>query len=148
MKRHDLAMLAILGISAGLGVTSCQQQQRPEGAPKNNKASAAEQISPDMQAFYSSLSSDAREKFIQLDAQHKMMAVEMANQSCSGKNKCSGMGGCGTAEHKCSGQNACKGQGGAPVRDPNKAVNVQYTNQMNQRQRLNNGMGSNRPPAQ
>ena len=31
---------------------------------------------------------------------------------CSGKNACSGQGGCKTKDHACSGQNACKGQGG------------------------------------
>ena len=135
MKRRDLTTLAMIGISAGLMVGGCQ----PNDGRSNNKAAADEQLSPDMQSFYSSLSSDAQQKFMQLDAQHKMMAVEMANQSCNGKNKCSGMGGCSTAEHQCAGQNGCKGQGGAPIKDPNKAVEAQYKNQIGQRQKTNNG---------
>lgn len=139
MKKNDLVTLAMVGISAGLMVGGCQK-----GGTDHNKASAAEQISPDMQVFYNSLSVDMQKKFMQLTAQHKMMAVEMAQQSCSGHNKCAGMGGCGTADHKCAGLNSCKGQGGAPVKDPNKAVEAQF-NQMNQRKDTNGGMG-NSPP--
>lgn len=145
MKRRDLTTLAMIGISAGLVVGGCQNDGRD--GRSNNKAAADEQMSPDMKSFYSSLSSDMQQKFMQLDAQHKMMAVEMANQSCNGKNKCSGMGGCATAEHQCAGQNGCKGQGGAPIKDPNKAVEAQYNNQMGQRQKMNNGLapsGSNK----
>jgi hypothetical protein len=145
MKKRDLTNLAMLGIAAGLAASGCQQQgERDQKRPSNNKASAAEQLSPDMQAFYSSLSAEEQKKFMQLDAQHKMMAVEMANQNCGGQNKCSGMGGCATSQHQCAGQNACKGQGGPPVHDPNKAVEVQYNNQMGQRQKTNGGMGSSK----
>ena len=136
MKKNELAMLAMIGISAGLMVGGCQKN-----GPDRNKVSADEQMSPDMKSYYNSLSPDAQKKFMELDAQHKMMAIEMAHQSCKGQNKCAGMGGCGTADHKCSGQNSCKGQGGAPVKDANKAVEVQYKNQMNQRQNTNGGMG-------
>lgn len=138
MKKCDLATLAMIGISAGLMVSGCQQKNGTN--PSSNKASAAEQLSPDMQAFYSSLSPEAQQQFMQLDAQHKMMAVEMANQSCNHKNSCAGMGGCASVEHQCAGQNGCKGQGGAPVKNPNKAVEVQYKNQTSQRQSTNGGM--------
>lgn len=138
MKNRDLTTLAMIGISAGLVVGGCGQK---DGKTSYYKASAAEQLSSDMQAFYSSLSPDAQQKFMQLDAQHKMMAVEMANQSCNGRNKCAGMGGCAATDHKCAGQNSCKGNGGAPVKDPNKAVEVQLRNQMNQRQNASGNMG-------
>jgi hypothetical protein len=141
MKKRDLTALVMIGISAGLVVGGCQQQGSRNEVGPNNKASADEQMSPDMQAFYSSLSPDAQNKFMQLDAQHKMMAVEMANQDCKGQNKCATMGGCKTDQHDCKGKNGCKGQGGAPIKDPNKAVEVQFNNQMLQRQRTNSGMG-------
>lgn len=137
MKKNDLAMLAMIGISAGLMMGGCEKNNHPD----RNKASAAEQMSPDMQSFYNSLTSDAQKKFMQLDAQHKMMAVEMAHQGCKGQNKCAGMGGCGNADHKCAAQNSCKGQGGAPVKDASKAVEAQYNNQMGQRKNTNGGMG-------
>jgi len=139
MKKSDLAKLAMLGISAGLMVGGCQKQG---GTGTSGQATADEQVSSDMQSFYNSLNPEAQKKFSQLDAQHKMMAVEMAHQSCNGKNSCKGMGGCKTSQHACGGQNGCKGQGGAPVKDPNKAVEIQYKNQMNQRQNTNGGMGN------
>lgn len=135
MKKRDLATLAMIGISAGLIAGGCQQNSKDKNNRNRNRGNgnnlhAAENMSADMQAFYASLSPDAKKKFDQLDAQHKMMAMEMANQKCNGKNKCAGMGGCATAEHACAGENGCQGQGGAPVKDPNKAVEVQYKNQM------------------
>jgi len=143
MKKRDLATLALIGISAGLVIGGCQQQKKNG----NNKTSAAEQMSPDMQTFYNSLSQEAQRKFTDLDAQHRMMAVEMANQSCNAKNACAGMGGCATKEHACAGQNSCKGQGGPPVKDPNKAVEIQYRNQMNQRQKMNGQMNGKSNPS-
>lgn len=124
MKKRDLATLAMIGISAGLMAGGCQKYG------SSHKGSAQEVSSPDMTAFQQSLSQESQAKFKQLDAQHKMMAIEMANQKCNGKNKCSSMGGCETSEHACAGQNGCKGQGGAPIKDPSKAVEVQYKNQM------------------
>lgn len=135
MKKRDLATLAMIGISAGLLVGGCQQQNK-----SSTKMSAAEQMSPDMQTFYNSLSPEGQRKFMELDAQHRMMAIEMSNQKCTGKNNCASMGGCATAAHACAGQNGCKGQGGTPVRDSNRAVEVQHRNQTNQRQRMNNQM--------
>ena len=139
MKKGELAKLALLGISAGLMVGGCHQKKDTGTA---SQGSADEQMSQDMQSFYSSLSSDAQKKFVQLDAQHKMMAVEMAQQGCHAKNKCAAMGGCATSDHGCAGLNACKGQGGAPVKDANKAVEIQYKNQMAQRSKTSGGMGS------
>jgi hypothetical protein len=150
MKKRDLATLAMLGISAGLIVSGCQKQGGPGGnkGQMGYKGSADERMSSDMQSYYNSLSPDAQQKFMQLDAQHKMMAVEMAQQTCSGQNKCASMGGCATSQHQCAGKNGCQGQGGAPVRDPNKAVEVQYNNQMLQRQKSNGGMRNQNTPAQ
>lgn len=142
MKKRDLTTLALLGIGVGLAVGSCN----PKEDSGNNKASAEEQMSPDMESYYKSLSSDAQQKFMQMDAQHRMMAVEMANQSCSGKNKCAGMGGCSTANHTCAGKNSCKGQGGTPIKDANKAVEAQYQNQMSQREQMQSGMGQSNAP--
>jgi hypothetical protein len=144
-KKRELATLAMIGISAGLMVTGCQQVETPGG---NGKGSADEQLSSDMQTFFNALSPETQRKFNQLDAQHKMMAIEMAQQQCNAKNSCEGMGGCAASpQHSCAGKNACKGQGGAPIKDPNKAVEVQYNNQMMQREKINSGMGSSRESA-
>lgn len=137
MKKQDLTTLAMLGISSGLIVSGCQKgswgkrETKPEGenSPSENHLEAAEEMMADMKSFYDILSPENKKKFNELDARHKMMAIEMVNQSCKGENKCAGLGGCKTSKHSCAGQNACKGQGGAPIRDPNKAVEVQYKNQ-------------------
>ncbi len=134
MKKRNLATLAMIGISAALFVTGCQNQGESE------QERGLEEFSSDMDAFYNSLNAEGQNKFKQLDAQHKMMAIEMSRQSCSGQNSCSGMGGCATALHQCAGANACKGGGGFPIQDRNKAVEIQYNNQMRQRQKANGNM--------
>ena len=130
MKRRDLTTLAMIGVSAGLVVGGCQNNDK-NGRHHNNNQADAKHMNPDMESFYASLSPSAKEKFKDLDAQHKMMALEMADQKCNGQNKCAGMGGCATADNACAGENGCKGQGGAPVKNPNKAVEIQYKNQHN-----------------
>jgi|GEM_PF-2352671 len=132
MKKRNLATLAALGVTAGL-TFGCQQS----GSNKQTEtkpAAVAEQMKPDMAAFYKTLSPEAQKQFDALDADHKEMAVEMANQSCNGKNKCSGMGGCASEKNSCAGQNSCKGEGGAPVKNADEAVEAQYDNQMKGRQ--------------
>lgn len=141
MKKRDLSTLALVGISAGLMVSGCNQKESDKkDNGSGNKAYAAEQLSPDMKSFHDSLSPTAQKKFMELDAQHKMMAIEMANQSCNGRNKCAGMGGCASPNNSCAGHNGCKGEGGAPVKDPNKAVDVQYDHQKEQRKNTNGKM--------
>lgn len=126
-KKRDLVALALLGISAGLFATGCHQQK---GNAENQNGSAMMQMNPDMQAFYNSLSADAQKKFMNMDNQHRRMAMEMLNQNGVGQNSCKGLGGCKTASHDCGGKNSCKGQGGPAIHDANKAVDVQYQNQM------------------
>ncbi len=127
MKKRDLLSLAMLGVGAGLLLGACQ------GGNQKPTTSAAEQMSPDMQSFYNSLSTDAQKKFDQLDAKHKNMVMEMMKQDCKGKNDCKGMGGCKTADHECAGKNECKGKGGPAEKNSNKAVEAQYLNQTKER---------------
>ncbi|MCH9627530.1 MAG: hypothetical protein S4CHLAM2_11710 [Chlamydiales bacterium] len=132
MKKQNLATLAVIGVGAGLLLGGCQKHEKQTPAKNGGNGKApAEEAGADMQAFSSSLSPEGKKKFEALDAQHKMMAVEMANQECNGKNKCAGLGGCGTPDNSCAGKNSCKGHGGPPVKDPNEAVEVQYKNQTN-----------------
>ncbi len=132
MKKSDLAKLALFGISAGLVAGGCQQKaNKNESHDAKKNGNNAEQSAQDMESFKASLSPEAKKQFDELDAKHKMMAVEMANQECKGKNKCSGIGGCATKDNSCAGKNSCKGKGGPPVDSPEKAVEVQYKAQMN-----------------
>lgn len=133
MKKRELAALAMLGISAGLMVGGCQNKEGDR--PSEGHVSSAVQTTAAMDFFFSKLSLEAQEQFNQLDELHKMMAIEMAHLSTE-------MGGSSTTVHGCAGKNACKGQGGAPIRDPNKAVETQYNNQLNQRRQTTQEMGN------
>lgn len=137
MKKRDLASLALLGISSALLIAGCQQPAKNGTASPQGQMQSQTVMSPEMQSFYSSLNADGQRKFNSLDAKHQAMAMKMASQSCNGKNDCKGMGGCSNQNNSCAGKNACKGQGGAPAKDPNKAVDAQYTNQTAQRDAVN-----------
>lgn len=128
MKKRDLAVLAAIGMSAGAIVAGCTTNVSidTKGGDEENDKPADEQAGTTMESFKSTLSPEAKKKFDELDAKHKMMSVEMSNQECNGKNKCAGMGGCGTHKNSCAGKNSCKGEGGAPVKSPNDAVDVQH----------------------
>jgi hypothetical protein len=132
MDKKELARLALLGISAGLMVTGCQKEQT--GDPPSNQ-----EVNGDIESFYNSLTPKAKQQFMQLDTQHKMLAIELYQQHCKGENNCADMGGDATSQHACAGQNTCKGGGGAPLRDPNKAVEIQFNHQMKYRHQINSG---------
>ena len=72
------------------------------------------QMTPDMQAFYRLLNSDAREKFMQLDNAHRQAAMEIYHSYCKAANQCGG--------HR------------------EQAVEEQYYDQTQGRKQLNNGM--------
>ncbi|MFN0064660.1 MAG: hypothetical protein ACKVOH_00300 [Chlamydiales bacterium] len=137
MRKRDLVSLALIGVSAGLVISGCQAAQKGTVKPQQ-ETQPTSTMSPEMKAFYSTLSQESQKQFMGLDAQHKMMSMEMANQKCNGKNECAGMGGCATANHSCAGENSCKGEGGAPVKSPEDAVSAQYKHQMQQRSSLQN----------
>jgi hypothetical protein len=133
MKKNDLLNLAMLGISAGLLMTSCERRDNKPQTPSTHSA-AIHQMPADIQSFYSQLSPDAQQKFLQMDNLHRKMSVEMLNHGPQGQNSCKGLGGCQGISHSCAGLNDCKGQGGArPLSNPNQAVDVQYNNQHQQR---------------
>ena len=133
MNKRDLATLAVIGIGVATG---CQkaggatEENSHYDLPSQKDEGHSHKASLNKQAFYNSLSTEGKRKFSTLNAQHQMMAIEMANQSCNGKNECAGMGGCKSANNSCAGKNACKGQGGSPVHDNNKVVMIQHHKQM------------------
>lgn len=148
MKKKDLATLAMIGISTGLLIGGCQQNQKGGGGGCSKRASSQQFKNMDMQSFQAALSPEARQKFLALDTEHKKMAMEMAEQGCKGKNACKGKGGCKTADHACAGKNACKGKGGEPVENVDKAVAVQFENQSNAGSRNQNGRMMRNTPTQ
>lgn len=139
MSKRELATWAVIGITAA--TSACQRakaqeegkQQSIPSHPQQQDMGHQHRMSAQKEAFYNSLSSGGKKKFMELDSQHQHMAMEMADQSCNGKNSCAGMGGCKSAYNACAGKNSCKGQGGEPVNDPNKAVMIQHLKQYGKR---------------
>ena len=102
MKKKDLTKLAMLGIGAGLLMGGCQDQSKQKSDSKDESNNAPhEEMAQDIQTFAASLSPEAKKQFMELDAKHKMMALEMTHQSCNGKNACKGMGGCKSDANSC-----------------------------------------------
>lgn len=103
MKQYNFVKLACLALSAAVLMGACGTQPKTGPQPQGMmpQGMGADQMGADMDAFYNSLSSDAKKKFEQLDEKHQMGAMEMA-----------------------------KPKGGAAAKDPNKAVEEQYKMQM------------------
>lgn len=74
MKKQKMMMLALIGMLAG-GCSSAQ----------------GDSMSSDMQTFYEQLSPDAQQKFMQLDKQHKQMAMDVVQQGCKAAHECKGI---------------------------------------------------------
>ena len=102
MKKNKLMSLALLGISAVSLVTN--------GCGK----ASGDDMTPEMKSFYEQLTPEAQQKFLQLDTEHKKMAVNFANQYCKGESQCGG--------HR------------------EQEVEKLYKQQMQQRQKLNQNM--------
>lgn len=91
--------------------------------------------SSQVQSLSSQLDEAHQQMFSQMNCKAQNEAMQMASQSCKGKNSCKGMNSCKSAKNSCAGQGACKGTSAGPFKDKNQAVDL-----ANQRmQALNNG---------
>lgn len=145
MKKKDLAMLALLGLTSGMMI-SCKTGQHKEGQPgkKDLPGKTAGQVAPSAQpmtaeekAFYGKLNAEGKRTFEQMNSADRQKSIQTANAGCKGKNICKGLGGCETDDHACKGMNDCKGKGGCAVTDPNDAVQMTKQSTMQQKR---NGM--------
>lgn len=98
MKKWKLSSLAVIGISMGLMTTGLAQGTN-------------EKMTPQMQAFYEMLAPDAQKKFLELDTEHKKMALQVYHEYCKTMSQCKG--------HR------------------EQAVEEQHAHQMQQRQQTN-----------
>jgi hypothetical protein len=146
MKKYDVMSLALMGIAAGL-LTCCEHRDSKNGPPRQqgHQLGAAENMTPEMQQFYIQLTPASQRVFNTLDIQHKMIAMQMANQNCRGLNSCRGLGGCQTGANDCAGQNSCEGLGGDPVNDPNRTVSLAAQKQAEKRHFIQKKMQGRRP---
>ena len=149
MGKFNPTYLAIIGVMAS--TAACQKAEKTEylrsndesksgscqegscGQKSSCKAVSQSSWSVNEDEFYKTLSSAGKKKFMEMDLNHRHMAIEMTQQINIGQNACAGMGGCKSAYNSCAGKNSCRGQGGMPVRNPNKAVLIQHLKQTGQR---------------
>lgn len=123
-KNVKLSTLAALGLIAGSIETlhaapppGMTQDGRP--APACTPATVAQ-----IQSLFAQLDAKHQEMFNKLDCEGQNLAVEMAEQTCAGKNLCAGRNACKTKDHSCRGKGSCQGTATMPFKDKNKAVEV------------------------
>lgn len=103
MKKKSLGRLALLGISLGSLCIS------------GYNYSAERNMPPDMQAFYEQLSPNGQKKFLQLDDEHRKMAMQISRSG------------------SCHAEQGCHGS-------REQSVDQQYNHQLQQRRQMNQQM--------
>ncbi len=110
MEKLKLSALAAMTLVAG----SMAQAEARCTNPSESQASS----------LFSQLDGSHQEMYNAMDCDGKNMAMQMAMQSCAGKNACKGQNSCKTQQNSCAGQGGCKGVSPGPFKDKNKAVDV------------------------
>ena len=116
MKKHHLALA---GLAAGLVLASCENPS----TSKNQTSMTTTKILSE-QDLMAELSPEGKRTYQALDSAGKKMALQLANQSCAGKNACAGQNSCATDINSCKGNGTCKGTSKGPFTDKNDAVKV------------------------
>jgi hypothetical protein len=110
MNFSKLSSLAALGLIAGAMGEAHAACQPPS--------------SSQMSSLFNQLDQDHQHMYSSMNCEGQSLAMQLAMQSCKGKNSCKGMNSCATASNKCAGQGGCKGQSKGPFKDKNQAVEV------------------------
>lgn len=111
-----LSALAAIGLVAG----AMGSVDAASTTPTQCVAPTAMQV----QALMQQLDGSHKAMFNLLDCTAQNLAIQMANQTCKGKNSCKGLNACKTDSNDCAGAGGCKGTGKGPFMDKNVAVNV------------------------
>ncbi len=117
-KKSKLTAVAALGLVA-CSVVNAQ--------PKTADKSGVSCVLPkpaDKNKLLSQLDDQHAQMYNSMDCEGQNLAMQLANQSCKGKNSCKGLNACATKQNSCAGLGACKGKGKGPFTDKNKAVEV------------------------
>lgn len=122
MKKNHLKKLALFGIAGTLSVTcvGCGQTQ----TAKNGTSQTTEQKKLSAQDLVSKLDAETKAIYDSLDDEGKALALDLANQSCKGKNTCKGLNSCQGSDHSCSGLGGCAGTSPGPFKNKNDAVKI------------------------
>jgi len=99
----------------------------PNGDPlalgDSTQATAAKPVTNETELM-SQLNPQGKTAYLSLSPEGKKLALQLAQQSCKGKNSCKGLNSCKTDSNQCAGKGGCKGQTPGPFKDKNTAVKV------------------------
>lgn len=128
MKKLNRNHLALAGLAAGLVLAGCETAstapKTQTSAPQNQTQTSAPQKKLTEQDLFAQLSPEAKGTYQDLDAEGKKLALQLANQSCAGKNSCAGLNSCASDKNSCAGHGSCQGTSKGPFTDKNEAVKV------------------------
>lgn len=128
-KNRTLNALATAGLMGGLlaaAMPSALEAQpstsytSSDASKKPCKAPSAERT----QKLFAQLKPESIQMYNKMDCEGKNLAMEMAEQSCKGKNDCKGKNSCKTDTNSCAGQGACALTSKGPFTDKNVAVQI------------------------
>ena len=121
MKKHDFKKYALLGLMGGVLLASggCTNDTNHSFG-----STLANQHQMTDQELTAQLSSEGRRIFDSLTPDGKKLALQLANQSCKGKNACKGLNSCKSSTNSCQGLGGCEGTTPGPFKDKNDAVKV------------------------
>lgn len=143
MNKDRMMQLALMGLTSGLVVGCGGGDKKPSDAKDLQDAvnDKKQQVSGGEQGAEATLLAELDDKhraiYHSLDAKHKEMALEMAQQACAGQNECKGLNQCKGASNACAGQGQCAGMGGCAWSDKNMMVRVVMKHMAEQRGQMN-----------
>lgn len=96
-----------------------------------------EQKPMDESAFVEKLSANAKRIYEAIDPEGQKISLQIANQSCAGKNVCRGFNACKTQTNSCAGLGSCKGTTVGPTTNPDHAVQAAAIKMAQKRHEMN-----------
>lgn len=121
MKKRDYKKLALLGLTGSLLLTGTGCESMADRASNSEEVADATMSEQDL---LSQLSPEGRQLYNSLNDQGKKLALQLASQTCKGKNSCKGLNSCKTDSNSCQGLGGCKGTSPGPFKNKNSAVKV------------------------
>ena len=116
MKKFD-KQAAILGLVGSLLTVSTLSADLPTATQ-----GTIEQTQLDENVLLNQLSNNAKRIYNAIDAEGQKIALQIANQTCAGKNVCRGYNACKSNTNSCAGLGSCKGTSVGPTTNPDHAV--------------------------
>lgn len=114
-NKSKLTTLAALGLVTGtMGTVEAAGPSSTCVAPTSNQT----------KSLFSQLDPTHQQMFNSMDCEGQNLALQLANQSCKGKNSCAGLNSCKSQQNSCKGQGSCKGTATGPFTNKNDAVEV------------------------